>query len=133
MAIVNTGYVIIDNTWFWRADHDVAGQVIDHRNPVDNGVIINGDHITAYGLAAEHTLADLVHWNGEYGEVYFYQSELPYDADSTYSSNGYAGYRVADHVQNHKAYGVGVYSYFRDNDVTVESGIRAPEVDGVVF
>lgn len=72
MAEVNTGYVIIDNTWFWRADHDVAGQVTNHRNPVDHGIVINADNVTAYGLASEHTLADLVQWNGEYGETYFY-------------------------------------------------------------
>merc|ERR1711935_577486 len=40
---------------------------------------------------------------------------------------GYVGYRVADSVKFHNAYGIGVYAYFRDNSVIVESGIKAPE------
>ena len=35
----------------------------------------------AYGLAVEHTLEDLTIWDGERGQVYFYQSELPYGVD----------------------------------------------------
>ena len=38
----------------------------------------------------------------------------------------YAGYAVAANVQRHEAWGVGVYSFFRDFDVTVRSGIIAP-------
>lgn len=29
MMVVNSGYVVIDNTWLWRADHDVTGDVRD--------------------------------------------------------------------------------------------------------
>jgi hypothetical protein len=36
-------------------------------------------------------------------------------------------------VTSHHAYGVGVYSYFRDNWVTVASGIKAPSRSGVYF
>lgn len=36
-------------------------------------------------------------------------------------------------MTNHDAYGIGVYSFFRDYDVTVVSGIKAPEVSGVNF
>jgi hypothetical protein len=35
----------------------------------------------------------------------------------------YVSYRVNDNVNTHKAYGVGVYSYFANNDVSVENGI----------
>ena len=36
------------------------------------------------------------------------------------------GYRVGQHVTAHAGWAVGVYSYFRDHDVVVESGIIAP-------
>ena len=39
---------------------------------------------------------------------------------------GYVGYRVAANVTSHEAYGVGVYTYFRDYNVTVASGISCP-------
>ena len=41
-------------------------------------------------------------------------------------SRRYCGYRVAPHVQKHGGWGVGVYSFFRDDAVTVESGIVCP-------
>ena len=34
---------------------------------------------------------------------------------------------------NHKGYGLGVYSYFRDYDVIMPTGIRAPYTEGVHF
>jgi len=72
MVIVNSGWTIIDNVWLWRADHDITGSVVNSNNPVDNGMIINGDNVIAYGLAAEHTLGNLVEWNGENGKTIFY-------------------------------------------------------------
>jgi len=33
MVEIVSGNVIIDNTWLWRADHDVGGIVKDGRNP----------------------------------------------------------------------------------------------------
>jgi len=79
-----------------------------------------------YGLAVEHTLGDLTQWSGERGRTYFYQSELPYDVTQSYGDAGYVGYRVNDTVRQHEAFGVGVYHYFRDFDVTVPRGIAAP-------
>lgn len=133
MAEVNSGNVVIDGTWFWRADHDIGGLVSAERNPVDNGLVVNGDHVTAYGLACEHTLGEMTYWAGDYGKTYFYQSEMPYDVGSDWEAKGYAGYTVADNVTNHEGYGIGVYSYFRDYNVTANSGIKAPEVSGVKF
>jgi hypothetical protein len=46
---------------------------------------------------------------------------------------GYAAYKVAENVQNHQAWGVGVYTFFRDFDVTVENGIQAPANSGIEF
>jgi len=79
-----------------------------------------------YGLAVEHTLHDLVQWSGQAGETYFFQAELPYDATQAFGDAGYVAYRVTDSVLSHKAFGVGVYHYFRDNQVLVRSAIAAP-------
>ena len=120
--------VIGDNLWLWRADHTVGGIVTAKANPCTNGLVVDGDDVTMYGLAVEHTLADLTLWNGNGGQTYFYQSELPYDVQQAdFGAPGYAGYRVAPHVTAHAGYGVGVYHYFRDFPVTVASGISAPD------
>ena len=79
MIQVESGNVLIDDIWLWRADHDIQGLVYNSRNPVENGLIVNGDNVTGYGLACEHTLGDLLQWNGDNGRSYFYQSEFPYD------------------------------------------------------
>lgn len=36
------------------------------------------------------------------------------------------GYRVGSNVTSHTCHGCGVYHYFRDYPVTVETGIAAP-------
>lgn len=35
MMVVNSGYVVIDNTWLWRADYDINGNVEKSKNPVN--------------------------------------------------------------------------------------------------
>ena len=35
MVVVNSGNVVIDGTWFWRADHGVGGEVYNGDNPVE--------------------------------------------------------------------------------------------------
>jgi len=128
MLQINSGNVIGDNLWLWRADHVQGGALVSGGdNPCDNALVVNGDDVTMYGLAAEHTLKDIVMWNGEKGAVYFFQSELPYDVTQDFADQGYSGYRVSDNVTTHKAYGVGVYHYFRDHEVTLPSGIVVPE------
>lgn len=81
MLEVNSGNVIIDDAWLWRADHDYVDNIYNQKNPVNNALVVNGDHVTAYGLAAEHTLEHIVDWKGDYGATYFYQAELLYDND----------------------------------------------------
>ncbi|CAK0907076.1 unnamed protein product [Prorocentrum cordatum] len=122
----SSGHVVGDNLWLWRADHGVAGKVTGAANPCENGLVVKGNHVTMYGLAVEHTLKDLAHWFGDDGQTFFYQSELPYDVDESWGDAGFVGYRVDDGVKHHKAYGVGVYHYFRDHAVTVQTGIAAP-------
>jgi len=90
--------------------------------------------VITYSLAVEHHLHDLVVWNGERGRTYFYQSELPYDVtQANFGAPGYVGYRVSKNVQNHHVWGAGVYSFFRDNDVTTVDGFQSPTGAGIVF
>ena len=133
MIQINSGNVIIDNVWLWRADHSVKGVVKNMQNPVQTALQINGDNVTGYGLACEHTLGNLLEWNGENGRTYFYQSEFPYDVNQSYGDIGFASYKVGENVKNHEAWGVGVYQCFTDYDVQVQSAILAPETQDVKF
>ena len=135
---IDSDNVILDNIWAWRADH---GQV-----PVGwtvnvgmEGLVVNGDNVTALGLAVEHYEAAQVQWNGEGGETIFYQSEMPYDVPSQNawmdgSIDGYASYNVSPLVTTHLAYGLGVYSFFNQGvNIVANSGILAPVAKGVTF
>lgn len=133
MVQINCGHVIVDDTWLWRADHDVKGKVMRRRNPSTTGLQVNGNNVIGYGLMSEHHLGNLLEWRGENGRTYFYQSELPYDEDSSYAKKGFRGYYVAKNVKRHEAWGIGVYSFFRDHSVMVPSGIWAPSSPGVKF
>lgn len=133
---IHSSDVVVDNVWLWRADHG-AGADWDS-NPSANGLIVNGDNVTIYGLFAEHFQEYQVLWNGEGGRVYFYQSELPYDApdQSRWQHDGvpgYASYKVADHVQRHEAWGLGVYGVFTRSDTTCFNAFEAPDAPGVAL
>jgi len=130
MVVINRGNVIGDNLWLWRADHSISGRIVNGQNPCQTGIRVNGDHVTMYGLASEHTLGNLSEWYGDHGNVYFYQSEYPYDVDTSYKG---VSYFVNDKVQNHSAWGVGVYSYFRDHPVVAKTGIQTPTGSGIHF
>ena len=135
---IDSDNVILDNIWAWRADH---GQV-----PVGwtvnvgmEGLAVNGDYVTALGLAVEHYEAAQVQWNGEGGETIFYQSEMPYDVPTQSAwmdgtIDGYASYNVSPSVTTHQAYGLGVYSFFNQGvNIVANSGILAPVATGVTF
>jgi len=146
MVRIDSPNVVLDNVWLWRADHCRAeggsgagtgkaeafgseAWVKGGDNPVQTGVVVGGSahDVIAYGMAVEHTLGDMLVWNGERGRLYFYQAEFPYDVTQDgYGRKGYVGYRVGAHVKEHKAYGVGVYCFFRDYGVSVHTGIAAP-------
>ncbi len=135
--VVNSDDTIIDHTWIWRADHGAGvGWTL---NPSRNGLVVNGDRVTVYGLFVEHHQQYQVLWNGEYGRTYFYQSEIPYDppAQAEWAdpkgANGWASYKVADGVKHHEAYGLGVYSVFLHPGVTLDRAIEVPETTGVRF
>jgi len=124
----------MDDLWLWRADHDVQGLVTDSHNTVQTGLQVNGDNVTGYGLAVEHTLGNMLEWNGDNGKTYFYQSELPYDVtQENFGDKGFVSYKVDDKVNSHNAWGIGTYTFFRDHDVTVKNGITAPQKSGIHF
>jgi hypothetical protein len=134
---VNANDTIIDHTWIWRADHGKG--VGWDQNLSNNGLVVNGDRVTAYGLFVEHHQQYQVLWNGDAGRTYFYQSEIPYDPPtqpaftSAPGVNGWASYKVADKVTTHEAWGLGVYSVFRHPDVTLTRAIEVPVKPGVKF
>jgi hypothetical protein len=113
---IDANDVVGDNFWLWRADH--GNGVGWTQNPCNYGLVVNGNWVTMYGLAVEHTEQYETLWNGNWGRVYFYQSELPYDPPSqdVWSEApgvpGYASYKVADQVTSHQAYGIGIYAVF---------------------
>lgn len=135
MMEINASHVVLDNIWLWRADIQNT-----HRGRnVQHGLVVNGEHVTAYGLASEHMQSDNTVWNGEGGRVYFYQAELDglahNDDDLTpdYGPNGVSGYRV--NARDHMAAGVGVYCWFSNFGVIVQSGVKVlhrKTVDGIV-
>lgn len=127
MVHISSSHVIGDNLWLWRADHGNGKTGQDGANPCDVGVVVSGDDVTMYGLAVEHALKDQVRWSGERGRTFFFQCELPYDVTQAFGDAGYVGYRVLDGVTSHQAYGVGVYHFFRDHEVTVQRAIAVPK------
>jgi hypothetical protein len=140
--LINSNDTIVDHTWIWRADH--GSGVGWTTNPSANGLVVNGNNVTAYGLFVEHHQQYQVLWNGNAGRTYFYQSEIPYDPpdQASYTSgldakgeriNGWASYKVANTVSSHEAWGLGIYSVFRHPNVVLTSAIEAPTVPGVRF
>ena len=61
-------------------------------------------------------------WSGEDGIVIFFQSELPYDVESFPG----AGFRVNATVSSFDGFGLGVYHFFRDFAINVQSAISVP-------
>jgi hypothetical protein len=135
---INSNNVIGDHSWIWRADHGNGGTVGWTVNTARNGLIVNGNDVTFYGLFVEHYQQYQTIWNGNGGRTYFYQNEMPYDPpnQASYmngSTQGWAAYKVADSVTTHEAWGLGSYCFFSSNssvvnarafEVPVKSGIR---------
>ncbi|HET7103198.1 MAG TPA: coagulation factor 5/8 type domain-containing protein [Terracidiphilus sp.] len=135
--IINSNNTIVDHTWIWRADH--GSGVGWNQNISDNGLVVNGDNVTIYGLFVEHHQQFQVLWNGNGGRTYFYQSEIPYDPpdQASYASapgtDGWASYKVADSVTTHEAWGLGIYSVFLHPNVNLTRAIQVPRRPGVRF
>jgi hypothetical protein len=97
---------------------------------------VEGEDVTIYGLFVEHTQKHQTLWMGERGRVYFYQSEMPYDPPSqeawrSSTVDGYASYKVADTVQDHEAWGLGVYHVFQKAAVLAENAFETPDGPGI--
>jgi hypothetical protein len=135
--VINSNNTIVDHTWIWRADHGAG--VGWTSNTSANGLVVNGNDVTVYGLFVEHHQEYQVLWNGNGGRTYFYQSEIPYDPPDqpSYTSgpgtNGWASYKVADGVTSHEAWGLGIYSVFRHPNVTLTRAIEVPANPNVRF
>jgi hypothetical protein len=136
---INSSNTIVDHTWIWRADHGVNQSVGWKINTSANGLVVNGNNVTIYGLFVEHHQEFQVVWNGNGGRVYFYQCEIPYDPpdQASYTSapgtNGWAAYKVADNVTSHEAWGLGVYSVFRNKGVVLTRAFEAPNNPNIKF
>jgi hypothetical protein len=134
---INSNDTIVDHTWIWRADH--GSGVGWKSNTSANGLVVNGNNVTVYGLFVEHHQEFQVLWNGNGGRTYFYQSEIPYDPPDqrSYSSaagtDGWASYKVADTVTTHEAWGIGIYSVFLHPDVVLSQAIEVPNSPNVRF
>jgi hypothetical protein len=113
---VDSNNVILDDIWAWRADH--GNGVGWTSNTADTGVVVNGDHVTAYGLFVEHYQRYETIWNGNDGTDIFFQNEMPYDPPSQEAwmeapgVDGWAAFKVGDTVTSFSGFGMGSYSFF---------------------
>ncbi|MDP9987026.1 adenylyl cyclase [Arthrobacter sp. FW306-05-C] len=132
---VNSDNVLLDHIWAWRADH--GNGVGWTTNTGRNGVIVNGNNVTATGLFVEHYQQYNVIWNGENGRTVFFQNELPYDAPNQAAWQhdgvlGWAGYKVAGSVRTHELWGGGSYVYNNvDPTIHATRGFEVPVTPGV--
>ncbi|MFZ1006658.1 MAG: coagulation factor 5/8 type domain-containing protein [Candidatus Sulfotelmatobacter sp.] len=114
--VVNSDNAILDDIWAWRADHGAG--VGWTSNTANNGLIVNGNNVTAYGLFVEHYQQYEVIWNGNGGTDIFLQNEMPYDPPSQTAwmespgIDGWAAFKVGNNVTSFKGYGMGSYSFF---------------------
>ncbi|HVU65910.1 MAG TPA: adenylyl cyclase, partial [Ktedonobacteraceae bacterium] len=129
--VVNSDNVILDDIWAWRADH--GNGVGWTQNTANTGVLVNGDHVTAYGLFVEHYQKYEVIWNGNDGTDIFFQNEMPYDPPSQAAwmeapgVNGWAAFKVGRNVRSFHGYGMGSYSFFNQGvDIYAANAFEVP-------
>ncbi|MEU5262589.1 RICIN domain-containing protein [Amycolatopsis sp. NPDC021455] len=138
--VVNSGNVIGDHMWIWRADHAERDEYVGWTtNTADTGLVVNGNDVTMYGLFVEHYQKTQVVWNGNGGRTYFFQNEMPYDVPDqgswmNGSTPGFSAYKVGPNVTSHEAWGLGSYCYFSTNpSVASAHAYEAPNTPGVRF
>ncbi|MFD7985544.1 adenylyl cyclase [Kitasatospora indigofera] len=136
---IDSNDVIVDHVWIWRADHGLDGSVGWSVNPAGVGFLVNGDRVTVYGLFVEHFQKHEVLWKGNQGRTYFFQNEHPYDVPTQAAwghqgTRGYAAYKVADSVTDHRAWGLGSYCFFNlQADIYTDRAYEVPDTPGVVL
>lgn len=139
--VINSDDTIVDHTWIWRADHgDNTGW---YQNTAKNGMVVNGDRVTAYGLFCEHFQEYDILWRGESGSTYFLQNEKCYDPQNQDewmshdgTKKGYAAYKVANNVENHYAVGLGIYDVFiytNGASIYLDNAIEVPNKENVLI
>ncbi len=129
MVTINSSDVIVDHVWLWRADHGTGASWTVNKNA--NGIIVNGNDVTIYGLFVEHMQEYQTIWNGNLGRTYLYQSEFPYDmpnqaAWKNGSGNGWASYKVGNPVTTHECWAGGAYAAIHTNGVVVDNAFEVP-------
>jgi hypothetical protein len=135
----NSNNSIIDDSWVWRADHG-AGAGGWTGDESATGLVVNGNNVTANGLAVEHFQQYETIWNGQGGTDLFFQNENPYEVPSQASwmssatQDGYPAFYIPSSVTSFTGYGMGSYSYF-DQGVAIENAMafQAPDTSGVQF
>ena len=110
--IDNSNNSILDDIWSWRADHGAGGGSWTS-DTAATGLTVNGNNVTAYGLAVEHYQQYETVWNGQGGTVIFYQNENPYDVPSqaawmsSATQDGYPAFYIPNSVTTFQGYGMG--------------------------
>jgi hypothetical protein len=129
--VVNSDNTILDDIWAWRADH--GNGVGWTANTANTGLIVNGDNVTAYGLAVEHYQKYEVIWNGNNGTDIFFQNEMPYDPPSQATwmeapgVDGWAAFKINNRVTHFSGYGMGSYSFFNQGvDIYAANAFEVP-------
>lgn len=141
---INSNNVVGDHFWLWRADHGMqhGGHSRWERDRCKNGLIVTGNDVTLYALFTEHYQEYEVLWLGERGRTYFFQNEPPYDApnQASWSSqggrvDGYAAFKVANTVKEHRTIGMGSYAVLTGTDghVNKKNGFEIPNTPNVTL
>jgi hypothetical protein len=137
--IDNSDNSILDDVWAWRADHG-SGAGVWTSDQADTGVVVNGDHVTSYGLFVEHYQKTETIWNGQDGFVLFYQNENPYEVPNqdvwraSRTQDGYPAFYVTNRVTRFQGWGMGSYSFFNQGvDIQSSMAFQAPRRPGVKF
>ena len=139
MLLVGGDNSIIDNTWCWVADHYGDGTYTGWDGAVCNkGVHITGNNVIAYGIFSEHNHKVNVQWDGDNGQVHFFQSEFNYFPPSQDEFNVYS-YQVGNQVKSHSIYGGGAYCFFPcidpdpNKSIYAKGGFYFPNVNNVNY
>ncbi len=135
--VIDSADTIIDHTWIWRADHGNSGTVGSRTtNTADNGLTVNGNNVTAYGLFVEHYQKTQVTWKRQRWPNVLLQGSRCCDPPNQASwmngsGKGYPAYKVASSVTSHEAWGLGSYCYFSTNSsVVADHAFEVPSVSG---
>ncbi|MFD0632117.1 hypothetical protein ACFQ9X_11430 [Catenulispora yoronensis] len=137
--IVDSSDTLLDDIWIWRADHGAGGgSWTSDQSPT--GLIVNGNRVTAYGLAVEHFQANETVWNGQQGTVIFFQNENPYEVPSQAAwmagstQKGFPSFYIPNSVTSFQGYGMGSYSYFSQGvDIHNAMAFQVPNTPGVAL